>query len=231
MKKIIIANWKLNPTTWEEAENLFEAVKRGLGHFENSEVIICPPFVYLPLLKGVTLGAQNVFSETKGAFTGEISPAMLSDLGVEYVLIGHSERRKMGESNELINQKIKASLQAGLKVVLCVGEKEGEDKKAVLDKQIQEGLVGISPEDVANMMIAYEPVWAIGTGKNCGVKETLEALEIIRNNNLEKNILLYGGSVKVDNAGEYLKEEAIGGLLVGGASLKAEEFLAIVGAF
>ena len=167
MKNLIVANWKLNPTTKEEAENIFKEIILRLrsgqenGAGDKTEVVVCPPFVYIPLLKGITLGAENVYSEEKGAFTGEVSPLMLKNLGVEYVIIGHSERRKFfGETDELINKKIKKSLEDGLKVIFCIGETEEERnagrKNEVLERQIKNGLAGV--ENLEDVNIAYEPV-------------------------------------------------------------------------
>ncbi len=165
--KIIIANWKMNPPTEEEAKALFDAVKDGIKD-SKAEVIICPPYVYLPLLKGLTLGAQNVSYKESGAFTGQISALMLKDLGVEYSLVGHSEARQyLKETNEDIHKKIVECLNNGLKVILCIGENEGENKTEILESEIIKALEGISEENLKNIIIAYEPIFAIGTGKNC----------------------------------------------------------------
>src|SRR3989344_2969878 len=182
MKKIIVANWKMNPRTQKEAKQLFEAVKKGLKNTKNAEVVICPPFVYLTLLKGLTLGAQNVSSQEIG-FTGGVSTSQLKDLDVEYVIVGHSERRRyVNETNELINKKIKAALSVKLKPIFCVGENEGEDKQQILERQIKEGLAEVSNVNgqLSNVVIAYEPVWAIGTGKNCSYDETMSSVLLIR---------------------------------------------------
>ena len=241
MKNLIVANWKLNPTTKEEAENIFNGIILRLrsgqenGAGDKTEVVVCPPFVYIPLLKGITLGAENVYSEEKGAFTGEVSPLMLKNLGVEYVIIGHSERRKFfGETDELINKKIKKSLEDGLKVIFCIGETEEERnagrKNEVLERQIKNGLAGV--ENLEDVNIAYEPVWAIGTGNNCSVEETKQSINFIRKllalSNAEGCRILYGGSVKSENSGPYVKDALANGLLVGGASLNAEEFVKII---
>lgn len=238
MKTLIIANWKMNPATFKEAKQLFGAVKRATAQ-SNAQVVICPPFVYLPLLKNATLGAQNVFYEEKGAFTGEISPQMLKNLGVEYVIIGHSERRAdFYETDEIINKKIKKALFDKLKVIFCVGENAEEDKADILERQITEGLKGISSlkSQISNLVIAYEPVWAIGTGNSCSVNETMSSAMLIKkivfrlsNKETAARIrILYGGSVDGKNASAYLKEGGVNGLLVGGASLDAKEFIKIV---
>lgn len=230
MKPLIVANWKMNPVSQKEAEKIFSTIKTGIGQPE-VEVVICPPFVYLPLLKELTLGAQNVYTEGKGAYTGEISPSMLKDLGVEYVIIGHSERRHIfGEADEVINKKLKKSLEAGLKIIFCIGETEEKrdsgKKNEVLEGQIKKGLEGVS--DLENVNIAYEPVWAIGTGKNCSVEETKESIDFIRKFVKPETRILYGGSVKSENSNAYIKDAGANGLLVGGASLKPEEFIKII---
>ncbi|MFA6190196.1 MAG: triose-phosphate isomerase [Candidatus Staskawiczbacteria bacterium] len=241
MKNLIVANWKMNPNTQAEGKEIFEAIRDGVKGL-NSEVVVCPPFVYLyASIFGqgvVAMGAQDVFFEDKGAFTGEISVGMLKDLKVEYVIIGHSERRHCpagggGETNEIINKKIKKSLDSGLKVIFCIGETQEEHdagkKNEVLEKQIKIGLNNLPVTGYPlQIIIAYEPVWAIGTGNNCGVEETKTSLEFIRTLVPAGTRILYGGSVKSDNSGSYIKEAGANGLLVGGASLNAEEFIKIV---
>jgi triosephosphate isomerase len=241
MKPLIIANWKCNPETFKEAKKIFNAVKRGVK--KSAEVVICPPFVFLSELgeKGLLLGAQNVCFENMGAYTGEVSALMLKDLGVEYVIIGHSERRKyFGETDIDINKKIKKSIEAKLKIIFCVGETKEEwqahQKPEVLERQITEGLKGITRDEIKNIIIAYEPVWAIGTGNNCSVDETMSSIIFIRkivaelyNREIADNMrIVYGGSVKPDNSASYIKEAGANGLLVGGASLNPEEFIKIV---
>ena len=230
MKTLIAANWKMNPASQKQAEDIFNGIKEGVKGVA-VEVVICPSFVYLPLLKGLTLGAQDMFWEEKGPFTGEVSGAMLKDLGVEYVIIGHSERRKyFNETDELINKKIKKASETGLKVIFCIGEtaqeRDAGKKNEVLEKQIKQGLAGI--DNLENINIAYEPVWAIGTGNNCSVENTKESIDFIRKFVKENTRILYGGSVKSDNSGLYIKEAGANGLLVGGASLQAEEFIKII---
>ncbi len=233
MQTLIVANWKMNPNSQAEAKEIFDAVRDGVKGLK-SEVVICPPFVYLyASIFGqgiVSMGAQDVFFEDKGAFTGEISVGMLNDLKVEYVIIGHSERRRGGETDEIISKKIKKALEAGLKVIFCIGEtaKEREDgkKNEVLEKQIKLGLTGI--DNFENINIAYEPVWAIGTGNNCSVEETKVSIDFIRKLVSENTRVIYGGSVKSENSGAYIKQAGADGLLVGGASLNTEEFVKIV---
>lgn len=240
MKPLIAANWKMNPSSRKEAREIFEGIKKGVKNAK-AVVVVCPPSVYLSELKGLALGAQNIYFEEKGAFTGEISAAMLKDLNIEYIITGHSERRKyFNETDELVNKKIKKALQAGLKVIFCIGEtaveKDAEKKYEVLERQLKEGLKGVTRDDSKNISVAYEPVWAIGTGNNCSVEETMSSVLYIRkmlvemyNREIAEKIrILYGGSVKSDNSGGYIKKAGANGLLVGGASLNPEEFAKIV---
>jgi len=224
MKPLIIANWKMNPSTLAEAKNLF-------NKFKNLDVVICPSFCYLdskirPAGARFILGAQNCHWEEKGAYTGEISPKMLESLGVKYVIIGHSERRiHFQETDEIINKKLKTALEFGLIPILCIGEKEGEDAKAIVEKQLNEDLKEIAEDDIKKIIIAYEPVWAIGTGNFCEAEKAKETLEFIRGR--INNKILYGGSVNSKTSADYMKS-GFDGLLVGGASLDAEEFAKIV---
>ncbi len=210
MKKIIIANWKMNPASMQEAKRLFDAVK-------NTEAIICPPFVYLSVFKYKFLGAQDCHWEQSGPYTGEVSPKMLRDLGVKYVIIGHSERRALGETEEIVEKKLKAALKAGLTPIFCVGEKKGENARKVINKQLRGNLKGV--------IIAYEPVWAIGTGDFCSPEKAKQIREFIKKK--FNNKVLYGGSVNSKIAKDYTKV-GFDGLLVGGASLNAKEFKKII---
>jgi triosephosphate isomerase len=238
MKSLIIANWKCNPLTLTEAQSLFGSVREGIKNIKNIEVVICPPFVYLPGLKleasGIKLGGQDCFWEKKGPFTGEISPQMLKNLGCDYVIVGHSERRKyFQERNEMIKKKLKATLSLKLKTILCVGETKKERKEGktaqVLKKQLKvlDRLVK-KQELTSRVMIAYEPVWAIGTGKACGFLEARKSNLLIRHMGGEKIPVLYGGSVDSQNAKAFIEKSEFDGLLVGGASLKAREFIKLV---
>ena len=241
MKSLIAANWKLNPQTKEEAKTLFDAVKAGAKNTKGVEVVICPPSLYLPLFKGLALGAQNCYFEDRGAFTGEISSQMIKSLGVDYVIIGHSERRKyFKETDEEINKKVKKALISGLNVILCIGEtaeeRDQQKKTQIIKMQLEKDLDKITKDDMKHINIAYEPIWAIGTGNNCSIEETTTSVLFIKQtiNNMynrevaDKTRILYGGSVNGENAGGYTKEAGANGLLVGGASLKAEEFVKIV---
>jgi len=238
MKNLIVANWKMNPSSQKEAKEIFDAIRDGVRGLK-AEVVICPPSVYLYASvfgEGVvSMGAQNIYFEEKGAFTGEISGAMVKDLGAEYVIIGHSERRKyFGETDETVNKKIKKALESGLKVIFCIGETQEQhnngEKNKVLENQIKLGLKDTTnyPLLTTKLTIAYEPVWAIGTGNNCSVEETKTSIDYIRKFVKPETKILYGGSVKSENSGAYIKEAGANGLLVGGASLNAEEFAKIV---
>ena len=247
-RPLIVGNWKMNLNR-RQAVELAEAVARGVGANCPADVAVCPPSVYLDAvgaaLQGspVGLGAQNVYHQPDGAFTGELSTAMLKDVGCRFVIVGHSERRHiLGETNADVNQKLLAVLAAGLEPILCVGEKLEERQsgrtKDVVREHLETGLEGVSTQDAARVVIAYEPVWAIGTGVVATpdqaeeVHADLRRLLASRYNDQTASgaIIQYGGSVKPDNAAQLLGQKNIDGFLVGGASLKADSFLAIVGA-
>lgn len=245
MEPLIIANWKCNPISLAQAKRLFNSVKKGIKNIKNVKVVICPPFIYLSSLKsqvsGLTIGAQDCFWEERGAFTGEISPSMLENLGCRYVIVGHSERRRyFNETDEMINKKVKAVLAAKLKPILCIGETLKEKKRnldlRVLNSQISRGLKGVGEKKAKNVIIAYEPIWAIGTGEPCDTDTVLTKVLLIRSlfkkrysTDVAKKIrILYGGSVNSENSVSYIKEAQANGLLIGGASLKPKEFVQIV---
>lgn len=226
MKSLIIANWKCNPRTLKEAEELFNKVKNGVKNIKKAETVIATPFVWLPILKGMILAAQDCLWLDCGPYTGEVSLAMLKDFGVKYVIIGHSERRiHFKETDEMINKKLRAVLKADLKPILCIGEKKGESAEKIISSQLKKDLKGISKNDLKKIVIAYEPVWAIGTGDFCKPEKAKKALDFIK-----KRIntgILYGGSVNSKISKSYIKV-GFNGLLVGGASLDAKEFITIV---
>lgn len=248
MRKTVIAgNWKMN-NDLKESEKLIVELKNLLQNEKpNCDVIVCPPFTSLSeaskLVKGtvIKLGAQNMHFEDNGAFTGEVSASMLRSAGCEYVILGHSERRHIfGETDEVINKKIKKALAAGLKPIFCIGElleeRENGTTNDVVKRQVLKGLDGISAEDMQNIIVAYELIWAIGTGKTASPAQAQEVHEFIRDlieidyslevaNDL---VIQYGGSVKPDNAKELLSQKDIDGALVGGACLKADSFLGII---
>lgn len=245
MKKyLIVANWKMNPQTPQKAEELFEAVARGVKGIKqkNTEVVVCPPFVYLSALKRynhktVTLGAQDCFWEERGPYTGEISPIMLKKAGCRYVIIGHSERREyLKETDAMCNKKILASVQRGLHMVFCVGEKKGQQLEHILSRQLERGLKKF-PFGKRNLLtLAYEPVWAIGTGDACKPENAYVAKTMMRkiiarifNRSFAKELrIIYGGSVESGNAAAYISESQMQGFIVGHESLDIKEFTAII---
>lgn len=242
-KPLIAGNWKMN-TNITEAISLVQDMLVNLDKIPGVEKVLCPPFISLHAIKGLTkgtsikLGAQNMYFKDKGAYTGEISCLMLIDL-CDFVILGHSERRQyFAETDELINNKVKVALESGLTPILCVGERleENEANKTgeVIARQIKTGLAGIKPSD--KLVIAYEPIWAIGTGKAATGKQAVTTIALIRNIVAglwnEKTAgairILYGGSVTGSNIKEFIAEAEIDGALVGGASLKSDDFVNIV---
>lgn len=234
-------------TVVEDAKTLVQDLKARVRDVANVEIVVCPPFISLTTVRDViegsniALGAQNVYWEKSGAFTGKISPSMLKSAGCTYVIIGHSERRAyFHETDETVNKKIFAALAEGLKPIVCVGEtlKERESEKTfdVVKRQVNEGLTNLSPEQMKTVVIAYEPVWAIGTGKTATPEQAQEVHAFIRKllvemfgeQTAEATRLQYGGSVKPENASELMAQIDIDGALVGGASLKADSFEKIV---
>ncbi|MBU0628676.1 MAG: triose-phosphate isomerase [Nanoarchaeota archaeon] len=247
MRKTIIAgNWKMNKTI-AESVSLVKELKKISADVRNREIIVCPAFTSLSAVaaelksSNIKVGAQNMHFEKNGAFTGEISALMLKDIPVDYVILGHSERRHVfGEGDELINKKVKAALLNGLNSIFCVGEtlkeRESGKTKDVIGNQVLKGLKDVSKKDIRKVVIAYEPVWAIGTGKTAAPEQAEEAHLFIRkllgkifDDNTSNSVsILYGGSVKPDNIKELIAKENIDGALVGGASLDAKIFYQII---
>jgi triosephosphate isomerase len=240
---LIAGNWKMN-TTVGEAVELVKTMRGPLDKVKNVEKVICPPFVSLApvgeLLKksSIQLGAQNLHFAEKGAYTGEVSPSMVAGL-CQFVILGHSERRQyFNETGEVVNKKVAAALQVGLKPILCIGEKLEENEagktEEVVTEQLQSSLADIA--DLDGLIIAYEPIWAIGTGKAATGKQANSTIGFIRQNLAglcsdsvaQETRILYGGSVTAENAAEFMQQPEIDGALVGGASLKANDFLSIV---
>ncbi len=246
-KPLMAANWKMYKTLGETRE-FFEAFLPKIKDIEDRDIVIAPPFTALALscelvrgLDNIRIAAQNMFHEDKGAYTGEISPLMLKDIGVELVILGHSERRHIfGERDELIGKKVQAALKHGLMPILCVGERLEEREQGltqrVVETQLQGGLKQVSNGEVENLIIAYEPVWAIGTGKTATPELAQEVHQYIREwigkkftSTIAENLrILYGGSVKPANVAGLMAQPDIDGALVGGASLKAGDFEKIV---
>jgi len=244
-KPIIVGNWKLHMTV-SEAVELASSIKNVLGGLQGLEVGIAPPFTALSAVarrieeSKLQLAAQSCYFEDKGAFTGEISVPMLADVGCSYVIVGHSERRQFfGEDDLLVNKKVKAVLRHGLKPILCIGELLSEREAGatfdVVDRQLTGGLEGVSTEAAAQIVVAYEPVWAIGTGKVATTGQAQEVHAFLREKlrglygEVAESIRIqYGGSVKPDNAAGLMAQPDIDGALVGGASLKTESFIGIL---
>ncbi|MBR7103807.1 MAG: triose-phosphate isomerase [Lentisphaeria bacterium] len=245
-RKVIIAgNWKMNKTAAEGRE-LVEALKKSVAGLEAAEIVVCPPFTTIGAVAEaaagsvIGVGAQNIHWAANGAFTGEISADMLKTSGVKYVIIGHSERRQyFGETNATVNSRLKAALAAGLIPIVCVGElleeRESGKTEAVLAGQIREGFAGIDAKDAEKIVVAYEPVWAIGTGKTATPDIAQAAHAFIRQElralfgaAADAMRIQYGGSMKASNARELVAQPDIDGGLIGGAALKAEDFIALI---
>ncbi len=245
-KPFLAGNWKMN-TNSATSVSLAAGLARELAGVESVDIAVCPPFVYLQAVSAaltdsnIALGAQDVFYKGNGAFTGEISCEMLKDCGCTYVILGHSERRHViGETDELIHRKMAAVIESGLKPILCVGElleeRDGGKTLEVVDGQVRKGFNGLSAEQAATVTIAYEPVWAIGTGRNATPDQAQEVHAMIRGlikelygaDLAEAMRIQYGGSAKPGNTAELMAQPDVDGLLVGGASLKVEDFAAMV---
>ncbi len=245
-KPLIAGNWKMNKTV-AQATELIEGLLAGVGQPQDREVLVCPPFTALHavgrLVKGtpIMLGAQNLYPKDSGAYTGEVSAPMLLEAGCRYVIIGHSERRgHFGEDDGFVNEKIKAALNAGLKVILCMGEsrqqREAGQAERIVTEQVRKCLASLTAEDMAEVAIAYEPIWAIGTGLTARPEDAEEMHTCVRSllgelfseEVAEATRILYGGSVKPENIDELMAQPDIDGVLVGGASLEASSFLRII---
>lgn len=247
MKKPFIAgNWKMFKTV-SEAVSLVQTIKAGVSHKTDCDIVVCPPFTALSAVSktledsSIDLGAQNMHFESEGAFTGEVSPLMLKDVRCRYVVLGHSERRQhFKEDDALINKKVKTAVKYSLVPILCIGESLAERESRqffeVVKKQFDESLQGLTGEDVSKIVLAYEPVWAIGTGQTATPEQAEQMHSYVRRllnekygNEIASRVpILYGGSVKPDNIGQLMRKPNVDGALVGGASLKAETFTQII---
>ncbi len=245
--KVVAGNWKMNKD-FRQTEELIEELKKSVNFdLQGVKVILCPPFTSLELanrlVKGTpfALGGQNMYFEDEGAFTGEVAPGMLKSVGCQYVILGHSERRQyFGETDEFINKKVRKALASGLIPIVCVGEtlrqREQNITEQIVTTQVRGVLKDVSAEKVEKLILAYEPVWAIGTGKNAKPQQAEEVHLLIRRlvselfgaATADRVIIQYGGSVKAENAGDLLWQPNVDGALVGGACLKADSFLAII---
>jgi triosephosphate isomerase len=246
-RKILAANWKMN-FTHVEAESYLHTFLGEIGEVDDVEIVVIPPFTSIPVLVQISekapfirIGAQNMHWERSGAYTGEISPTMLRALFVKYVVIGHSERRSLfGETDETVNRKVHSALEAGLRPIVCVGEtaahRDNAEVETVLKKQLELGLKDLSAKDAAEIVIAYEPVWAIGTGRTATPAQAEEAHHFIRSvlgrifspAVSERIRIQYGGSVKPENTQELMRQSDIDGALIGGASLEPHSFAKII---
>lgn len=245
-KPIIAGNWKMYKTI-PEGRSLVKGVIEKLAGFTEVEVAFCPPFTALSAIKELVrgtsfrLGAQDLYWKEQGAFTGEISPLMLKDIGCDYVIIGHSERRQyFGETDQTVNEKVKAALAAGIKPIICVGEslaqREAGETESLIKRQTEGALQGVEAGAIPQIVIAYEPIWAIGTGKSSNGTDANQVIGLIRktvagifgNEPAQQMRIQYGGSVKPENIKEFMYQPEIDGALVGGASLEIESFVGIV---
>lgn len=243
VKKLVVGNWKMNPTSLEEARKIVSGVKRVMKSIKRTEVVFCPPFVYLAPLSGVMkgnvfLGAQNANSETAGPFTGEVGHMQLPQFKVKFVIVGHSERRNMGETDEVINKKVQSVVSLGMTAVVCIGESTRDQNGDYLDfikQQIQKALKDVPKKSFENIVIAYEPIWAIGA------KSAMQPMDLHEMTIFIKKVLkdaysivgegvrvIYGGSVDRVNADSLLKEGNVSGFLVGRQSLDAKDFVEII---
>ena len=244
-KRIVVANWKMNPLTEKEAEKLWTAVARNISALRKTEVVICPPFIYLSKIKKLSrkilLGSQDAFWGNTGAFTGEVSSEMLYLSGARYVILGHSERRARGETDADINKKIKSALDSGFRLILGVGETIRDEEHGYFNSvkdQLEAGLQGISKDSLKNIIIAYEPVWALSStpGRRDAAPEDSSEMAIFIRKVLSDKFgreasrvkILYGGSVNDRDAEGFLTQGGVDGLLVGKASLNAEKFVNII---
>lgn len=243
MKKLVVGNWKMNPVSIEEAKDIIKSVKRVSASLKKTQVVICPPFVYLSLFsnlknRNLILGAQNAHHDQIGSFTGEVSHAELYQFGVRFVIVGHSERRKMGEDDELINKKVKSVVNSGMTAIVCVGESSRDHNGDYFDfikHQILKALKDVSKKLLSRVVIAYEPIWAVGATAamtprdlhemSIFVKKILKDAYGISSDEIR---ILYGGSVDRINADNLVREGNVSGLLIGRESLKAKTFTEIV---
>jgi triosephosphate isomerase len=243
VKKLIVGNWKMNPVDESKAKEIVRQVKKVSLKLKKSQIAVCPPFVYLPLFakskgKNFSMGSQNAHHEMSGSFTGEVSYSMLYQFGVRFVIVGHSERRKMGEADEVINRKVKSVVNSGMTAIICVGESERDNNGDYLDvikKQILNAIVDVPKKLMENIVIAYEPVWAIG-GTTAMSPRDLHEMTIYIKKVLNDAVglsssdvrILYGGSVDRVNADTLIKEGNVSGFLVGRQSLIPKDFVEIV---
>lgn len=248
-RKIIVGNWKMNPTSLKDAQNVFNRIKKTALNLDSTQVVMCPPFVYISkflptksrvkVKPSISIGAQNVFYEPHGAFTGEISAIMLKDLGVSHIVIGHSERRAMGETDEVISKKVLAVLEAGIHPILCVGESVRDSHALYLDtlkNQIKNSLAKVPKRLLGHIIVAYEPIWAIGAKEAMDTRIIEETTIFIRKvlsdmsdpDNALGTPILYGGSINFRNAPDIIIQGKVDGLLVGRESVNIPSFIELL---
>jgi triosephosphate isomerase len=244
-KKLIVGNWKMNPNTLLEAKRIYRSVRKVSSVLSGTDVVICPPFVYLGVFLNkkndspIGIGAQDAYFEEQGAFTGEVSANMLKNLGVEYVIVGHSEKRKSGDTDEIISKKVEALLKMGIHPILCVGEKERDDHGVYLEtlkNQIKNSLNKVSKKNISKLIVAYEPLWAIGAKEAMSpsvvhemalfVKKVLS--DMYGHDEAVSTPVLYGGSVNFRNAGDIIVQGEVDGLLVGRESINSTGFVELL---
>ncbi|MCI5108294.1 MAG: triose-phosphate isomerase [Candidatus Pacebacteria bacterium] len=240
MKKIVVANWKMNPDTVSVAKNNYNSIKRNTKKYRKVETVIAPPFVFLNSFSGgLKMAAQDVFWQKSGSFTGEVSVNQLAHLKVSYCIVGHSERRELGESDIDVNMKVRALISVGITPIICVGEKDRDSNGeylSIIKNQIKDALVSIKQKDLSKIIIAYEPIWAIGKKDSIGTRSLHEMSIYIKKvlsdlyskRTAFKVSVLYGGSVDESNARELVKEGEVQGLLIGRASLEPKKFTEII---
>jgi triosephosphate isomerase len=237
-KRLVVGNWKMNPDSFDEAKKIFETLKKKNLRLKKTIVAVCPPTIYeFPIVKNYIgnvfkFGLQDIHYESNDTSTGYISIEMAKTSKVEYVIVGHSERRENGENNAIVSLKLKKVVSANINAILCVGEKERDEQGTYLrfiEQQLHESLSSIKKNDASKLVIAYEPIWAIGTGETCEAEEANRVIGLIRSKLKNPDVSIqYGGSVKPDNIDEIMAQPEIDGALVGGASLKPESFARIV---
>ncbi len=242
-KKLVVGNWKMYPERVEDAKKIVGEIRRVMSKVRKTNVVICPPFVYIPIFSGIKkgllhLGAQSTNAESHGSLTGEVSVSQLEQFNVDYVIVGHSERRKMGEADEAVNKKLKAVVSYGMNAILCVGESSRDHNGDYLDKikdQIHLGLRGLEKKYTSQVVIAYEPIWAVGAKDAMSPRDVHETTIFIRKvlNDMfgdysSSVLILYGGAVDKFNAEKLVKEGNISGFLIGRQSLVAKDFVEII---
>lgn len=242
-KNLIVGNWKMNPESVSEAKKIVSSIKRGMSKIKKTEVLFCPPYVYLDALKNTStknifLGTQDIFYESVGSFTGQVSPLQVRQFGVSYTILGHSEKRKLGDTDEIVNKKVINSINSGLKVIICIGENSRDvhgEYLSLIKRQITLSLKDVSKKNIDNVVIAYEPIWAIG-GKEAMSSQDIHEMSIFIRKILREMYgilgddikIIYGGSVTLENAKSIIVDGFVHGLLIGRESLNYKNFVELI---